>query len=699
MPARFVLGLNQYTHSAAAALLDDRGRIVHALAKERVTRKKHDGGDTSAVVEALLEQAGVGVDQLELVVANCHLFRIRPFERDLAWSTALHQVPPTYLSPANLLPGVPKHELSHHLAHAWSVLPELSAERGLIVVADGIGSTWADVQRRSSGSELGPYTSDADLPCSAEFVEVPANLPGDGTWREAESVYRFDGLRLERLFKRWTREHTPVGAVYSRVASHVFGDWNVCGKVMGLAPWSGEWAADAPPRSILSGSLESLAIDWERLRAEPGPNAWAAGEHRSSHTRLCADVQRDLEDVLLEFLTRLQRTTGATCVALVGGVALNSTANGRIAREAGFEHVVVPPWPGDDGVALGCAHFGHHLLRPDARPPRAPTSPYLGSSASRAQLDEALDEVAPWIEWSECDGAGCAPDPAAIDPAWLGSARGRIECAADALARGEVVGWFQGRSEFGPRALGHRSILATPADAGMVERINAAIKKREAFRPFAPTVLAERAEEFFEDVTPSPWMSLTVRTKPEARARIPAVVHVDGTARLQTLARDDEPLFRALIDAFAQRTGLPLVLNTSLNMRGQPLAESATDALALFLDSALDLLVLEDRAVRRRPFPERSEHATALPRPHPGYSAEVVTNADGDAVSVALMAHGDNWTSDALELTVLEACTGEISLSDLVAELGAELEATQDELLEVLRTLHARRLVSFDGGS
>ena len=709
MAARFVLGLNQYAHSAAACLVDSEGRVAHALAKERLTRKKHDGGDTSGVVAALLERAGVRLDAIALAVANCHLFRIRPFERDLPWSVALHQQPSSALDACNLLPGVPKHELSHHLAHAWSLQAELAGRPALILVADGIGTTWADLQGRSSASDLGPYTSDADLPRAAAFREVPAGLPGAGTWREAETVYRFDGGDLTCLFKRWTREHSPVllhnygfenmesvGAVYSRVASHVFGDWNVCGKVMGLAPWVRRWCASADARAVLEGPLEELRIDWERLRSEPGPNAWGSAAQRAAHTRLAADVQRDLEEVLLEFLTRLRRETGETTLALAGGVALNSTANGRLAREAGFERVLVPPWPGDDGVAVGCALFGHRHLNPNAPTPRGAPAPYLGTSASVDEIDAALDEAAPWIDTASADGAGPAPEVGCMGSDWIAAARGRVEAAAAALARGEVIGWFQGRSEFGPRALGHRSILATPADARHVERINAAVKKREGFRPFAPTVLAERAKELFEGVTPSPWMSLTVSTRTEWRARIPAVVHVDGSARLQTLERGAEPLFHALLEAFCERTGLPLLLNTSLNTRAEPLVESASDAVGLLLDSDLDLLVLEDRLVRRRAFPREHDFEHARPTQYAGFSAQVVSDADGDAVAVVLMAHGRNWEADALELTVLEACDGASSVAELTSSLAPELGMDAGELLDVLRRLYGRQLVHFE---
>lgn len=718
MSARLVLGLNQYTHSASACLLDEQGEIVGALEKERITRRKHDGGDTAAVVEALLEQHGVALEDIALVVANNHLFRIRPFEERLAFGCALHQHPPSALRASSLFPGVAKHELSHHLAHAWSVLPLAPFDEGLIVVADGIGTTRADLEKTSVGSELGPYTSDVDLPAMAGFEQFPTELPPHATAREGETVYRFKGLKLERVQKRWIQERTPVflynygfedmeslGAVYSRVSSHLFGDWNACGKVMGLAPWQQRWGAasqgEPPLDPILRGPLESLHIDWPALTAAERANSWQQVRDgdaalRSQYTELAARVQHDLEGVLLEWLTRLREETGARNLCFAGGVALNSTANGRIAREAGFEQVFIPPWPGDDGIAIGCALFGHHALHSEAAARRKCFSPYQGGRATEDSIEDAMDQYGPWLELEQVDAAGMAPQPDEQDEGWLDHAVGRVQAAVSALAAGETVGWFQGRSEFGPRALGNRSILATPSEAGMIDRINAAIKKREGFRPFAPTVLSESAAEWFPQVTPSPAMSLTVAADPDHAAHIPAVVHVDGSARIQTLDADANPLYRRVIEGFAEQTGLPMVLNTSFNVKGEPIVETPGDALRHFLDSELDLVVLEGWTARKRAFPSGDALATAVPHQLPSFTAEVVSNAEGDAIRVSLLAHGDNFEAGQLELGILEACTGEASVAELEAEFAAEFEVASAEFQAALERLYGWRLVWFN---
>jgi carbamoyltransferase len=713
MTARLVLGLNQYTHSAAACLLDEGGQVLGALAKERVTRRKHDGGDAAAVVEALLEACGRSLDEIGLVVANNHLFRIRAFEQHLNFACALHQQPPSALRDSNLFPGVPKHELSHHLAHAWSVLPFAPFEEGLILVADGIGTTRADLERASVGSELGSYTSDVDLPAAASFQQFPAEAPAHSTAREGETVYQFRGLHLERLWKRWIQERTPVflynygfenmeslGAVYSRVSSQIFGDWNACGKVMGLAPWKQAWAGKVGSSPLMTGPLEDLKVDWPTLLTAEQPAEWPAAQAgdedlRANYTALAAQVQVDLEEVLLEFLTRLRKQTGARNLCMAGGVALNSTANGRIAREAGFEQVFIPPWPGDEGIAVGCAWFGHHLQQPTCEAPRRCFAPYQGGAAHPDSLEEALETFGPWLEIESLDAAGFAPAVEQQDRAWIESAAGRIRSAAEAIEAGDTVGWFQGRSEFGPRALGNRSILATPAQADMVERINAAIKKREGFRPFAPSVLAAHAADWFPQVTPSPAMSLTVPVAADKAAQIPAVVHVDGSARIQTLEAEDNPLYHALIEACYARTGLPMVLNTSFNVKGEPIVETPSDALRHFLDSELDCVVLEGVGARKLLFPEGEMLAEAVPQQLPSFTAEVVSDAQGDAVAVSLLAHGDNFDAGQLELGILEACLGEATVAELESEFSNEFEVEPEEFRAGLARLYNWRLLWF----
>jgi carbamoyltransferase len=291
-------------------------------------------------------------------------------------------------------------------------------------------------------------------------------------------------------------------------------------------------------------------------------------------------VQEDAETVLLERARRLHEETGATNLVMAGGVALNCVANGRIARETPFENVWIQPAAGDDGIAIGAAYYGHLALG-GGRRGFVMERPYLGREYSTEEVEAALRPRSVRLAVNR------------EQPADLARATARR------LAAGDVVGWFQGRSEFGPRALGNRSILADPRDAAMKDHVNARVKHRQGFRPFAPAVLAERADEIFEGHRESPFMLLAETVRPEWRDRIAATVHVDGSARVQTVREETNPRFYALIRAFADLTGVPVVLNTSFNIRGEPIVEDPFDAVECVLGTGIDVLVLGDFLLRK----------------------------------------------------------------------------------------------------
>lgn len=396
--------------------------------------------------------------------------------------------------------------------------------------------------------------------------------------------------------------------------------------------------------------------------------------------------------VTLEWLCRLQQQTGETNLCLVGGVVQNSVLNGRVAREAGFEHVFIPPYPGDEGIAAGCAAYALHAILPQLGVPAparrgSPWPACMGRAYSAAEVQAAMDEFSPWIEEVTLaaaprtapdggsvddetdedfvsaedleeyraleaeleaelaaqikaeleaeieaarptstaetaagagaqDGAGAGPSSAARggarDGAWDAPSAAVLQYTAEALARGEIVGWVNGRAEVGARALGHRSILANPAMAENHRKVNHA-KQREQWRPLAPSVLAEEADSWFDGLPTlaSPYMQITATVRPEVREQVPAITHVDGSARLQTVGEADAPIYHALIAAFFALVGVPMLMNTSFNLARMPIVESPRDALACFLeaDEALSLLVLHGRLIRRRPFPTGA-HAT-----------------------------------------------------------------------------------------
>ena len=328
-------------------------------------------------------------------------------------------------------------------------------------------------------------------------------------------------------------------------------------------------------------------------------------------------MQSDLETVCMDFVRHFKEQTGETKLCLAGGVALNSVLNGRLARELGFESTFVPPYPGDDGIAVGCCAYGLFGRPPSsARAPdddgddggtvpadaaviapplwKGPVSPYLGPMPTPSSMRDAIEWGAPWLEVEI-----------------VADENERDNLIVDELASGGVVAVYNGRSEMGPRALGHRSILADPRKKGLVRFINEFVKKRESFRPFAPSCLAEEAGRWFdlgepgerEDANVSPYMSMTAMVKDDKRELIPAVTHVDGSSRLQTVTSSAEPRYHRLISAFYRATGVPMVLNTSFNtLKGEPIVETPRDAIRSFLSSmgTIEMLVMGDYVIKRK---------------------------------------------------------------------------------------------------
>lgn len=290
-----------------------------------------------------------------------------------------------------------------------------------------------------------------------------------------------------------------------------------------------------------------------------------------------ADLARCGQDVFAEMMEALLGETAALVpsanLVLAGGCALNSSFNGKIAGRHGFNEVFVPSAPADDGNAIGAAWLSHAQANPDWRAPKGPASPYLGSTVST----EPFERMQAW----EPRLRKLAPDEVAPVTAKL-------------LTEGKLIGWVQGRAEFGPRALGNRSIIADPRPADAKDILNAKVKYREAFRPFAPSILAEQAPDWFEHYQDAPYMERTLVWKEAVRARVPAVVHEDGTGRLQSVTAERNPRYHALISAFHALTGVPVILNTSFNIMGKPILHTAEDAILMFYTSGLDALVIED---------------------------------------------------------------------------------------------------------
>ncbi|KAA8496845.1 Nodulation protein NolNO [Porphyridium purpureum] len=678
---KVVLGLCKYSHDSSVAVVDaETGQLLFAAAKERLTRRKHDGGPVGQLVEHALDSLGLSLDAVELVVSNNHHFRISDYEKRLPFAAAIGYVEEDALDSWNTLASCKarKMEISHHIAHLFSTAPYSGfKDEHLVIVMDGMGEAFREFARSRGDGDTGSCDYATELNSMPDSVQAQWMPPlavlntAEYGHREAESVYRVkNGMRDVSLeFKRFARENSPpelynhgfenmdsLGAVYSRISSHIFGDWNACGKVQGLASYAVEKSERLrrTNKPFMRGSLldGSFRVEWEHLASLANTNRWSESKKNpdlfSQYVCDAAQVQLDLETVVLDLLHGMQKRTGIRHVALAGGVALNSTMNGRIIRECGFEEVYISPFPGDEGIAIGCAMYGYSSIHTNSAEclTQASMSPYLGREYGKEEIDEAVSLHAAWL------------DRVKVKKAEL------FSCVAEMLAEGKVVAWFQGRAEVGARALGNRSILADPRNASMVDRINVNIKQRETFRPFAPSVLSEHVADYFEADQPniSPYMSVTVPVLKEKRAVVPAITHIDGTARLQTVSRVQNERFYRLIEAFMDLTGVPMLLNTSLNIAGEPIVETPIDCIRAFLASAIDVLVLGDDVYTKRAPTRALRDSLVRVVDQTYFRVEQTRNMEGDVSYTHMVVD----RGDGLETRIKFDCAEEYELFNLL---------------------------------
>jgi len=534
-----VLGVNAVFHDPAAALVVD-GRIVAAAEEERFSRRKHGKSPVPFATWELPEQA----------IAWC-LERggLRPDDLDAigySYDPALAPAPDDIT------------------ADEWEGLRTLYAQRAPRFLATlgldpGIVRFVAHHVAHAASAHLC-----ADAPSSAVLVV-------DGRGERASHLAghaRADGS-LEILAAQ-ALPHS-LGLLYEELTEHLgFRRSSDEYKVMAMASYGTPRHLDAfrdLVRTTDDGGFTVAPVDWTAFAPR------SEGEWTDAHADLACSVQRRLEEVLLDLARWLHARTGEATLTMAGGVALNCVANSRIWREGPFDAVWVQPASGDSGTALGAAlrvasDLGDRV------------APMAGADLGRS-WDE--DELEAWLRAARID----YDRPADI-----------AEAVAQTLADDGVVAWFQGASEYGPRALGRRSLLADPRHAVNLERLND-VKGREQFRPVAPMVREERAAEIFDGPLPSPYMLFTHDVHPAWRDRIPAVVHVDGTARIQTVSAAREPLVAAMLSAFERRTGVPVVVNTSLNTAGRPMVDDPRDALECFGSAPVDALAIGPFIVRR----------------------------------------------------------------------------------------------------
>ena len=566
--------LGYFGHDASAALLHD-GRVVACAAEERFTRVKYSlnlAGNTLLPVNAVrycIAEAGITMDDVDLVAHYCAFTSalvdrrcdlLRPFLSDADLTRLRASYGDVYeemmsldavhrqftamagCSPRCLVP------VRHHRAHAASAFFPSGFPEALVATMDGTGEVESGMIAVGSGRSITEIAT-ASLPASLGtlYLIITVFLG----FRSLGDEYKVMGLasygdpsRYRRAFERFVQ----------------------------LGP-DGTYGTPLLPGEALK----------DHLLSELGLPRAPGEELGSRHADIAAALQDALHRAVMHVLAHARHETGLDRLCLAGGVALNCTLNGVIARSGLFKRVFVQPASGDEGCSIGAAYAAYleetgGELPDDRRWEHA----YWGPGYADGEVMNALQEFSDRVSWVRSEDI--------------------VNETAARLASGQVVGWYQGRMEFGPRALGNRSILADPRDAGMKDRINEKVKRREQFRPFAPAIPCERAAEFFDmsGLPDSPFMLFTVPVWERCRAVIPAVTHVDGTARLQTVARATNPRFWDLLHAFGRLTGVPVLLNTSFNVRNEPIVCTPHDACACFVSTEIDCLVIGDYIATKR---------------------------------------------------------------------------------------------------
>ena len=561
-----VLGINHSNDSAATLVVD--GHVVAASQEERWSRIKHDRSFPHRAVKFCLDDQGLTLDDVDAVA----FFWNPGVHAEVAsWRQSAqprHHLEYLYSLPNNLLPlwdgdgvdGVEQifrmrsgralrlHYVTHHLCHAASVLYRAPFEDCAILTVDGYG------ERASTHLAVGRGRSIETL----STIECPHS----------------------------------VGMLYAALTQYLgFKANSGEGKVMGLASYGQPTCLDEVRRlyeltddgfrldlSYFSFFTERRRRYSERLVALLGPERAPEGPIEQRHMDIAASLQLGTEELLLHLARIARERTGMTNLGMAGGVVLNCVANARIIRESGFERFFFQPAAGDAGTSQGAAlwvtHGIHGLPRVDD-----PVVDTLGAHYDDETIEKELQRAN--VSYVH------AAHPEAL--------------AARLIADGRIVGWFQGRAELGPRALGNRSIVADPRGPAMKDVLNARVKFREWFRPFAPSVLEEKCGEWFSSGVPSPFMLRVYDTLPHKRETVPAITHVDGTARVQTVSQRENPRYHALITAFERLTGVPMVLNTSFNIRGEPIVNTVADALKCFFTTDMDALFVGSFALARDP--------------------------------------------------------------------------------------------------
>jgi carbamoyltransferase len=568
-----ILGISCYFHDAAAALLID-GQLVAAAEEERFSRRKHDSNFPRLAIDFCLRRAQLKPADLDRVV-----FFEKPF---LKLERLLVSTLVTWPRSRALFSESMISFLGNKVWIRSRLEEELRVPRAKIFFSEH------HLSHAASAFLVSPFAESAIL-----------TVDGVGEWTTT-SIGVGKGNQI-RLLEEIRFPHS-LGLLYSAFTAFLGFEVNEGEyKVMGMAPYGKPRYVDEVRRvvNLRGDGAFDLNLDYfefqhstqraynrrfERLFGAPRqPDAPFDPEEPNSrrYADIAASIQGVMEEAMLGLARRARERTGMKRLCIAGGVALNSVANGRLMRELELDEIYIQPAAGDSGGALGAALFAWHMVEGHPRE-------FL---MDRADWGETHTDASRWL-----DRQSVAHRRLPVHEL--------IDHVADLIAQGRVVGWFQGRFEWGPRSLGHRSILANPGLPEMKDRVNRAVKFREPFRPFAPSLTAGCASEYIdlaspEQHYPARFMLYVVPVREEQRTRLPAVTHVDGTARPQVVHANVQPLFHALLQKTAEKTGFPVLLNTSFNLRGEPIVASPVDALHTFSASALDALVIEDCLIQK----------------------------------------------------------------------------------------------------
>ncbi len=557
-----ILGVSCFYHDSSAALLQD-GKITAAAQEERWTRKKHDISFPENAIRYCLEQAGITIKQVDAV--GFYEKPILKFERLL--SSHLETFPKSYKVFVQALPSwiteklrIPnilrkkfKYEgnvffVDHHMAHAASSFHASPFEEAAIFTADGVGEWTTTTLGYGKGAEV-------------------------------------------TLLKELHFPHS-LGLLYSAVTAHLgFKVNNDEYKVMGLAPYGKPTYYDEFKKIIDVKEDGSYRLDMKyftfhygarmlsrKFEEKFGPTRRKEGPVEERHKDIAASLQKVVEEVVFAAVNHLQGITKTKNLCLAGGVALNSVANGKLTRMTPFKNVYVPPAPSDPGAAVGAATVVYHMLLGKPRTAVMDRAD-LGPGFSHSQIKEFLDSKQ--VAYREI------PE------------KELTKTVAKLLWENNVVGWFQGRMEFGERALGNRSILANPCNPEMKDILNLKVKHREQFRPFAPVITAEDTNKYFDADIEVPFMSFVYPVKEPKRKLLPAITHVDGSGRLQTIRKGANPRYYGVIKEFEKLSKVPILVNTSFNIRGEPIVMTPEHAYRCFTGTGIDYLVLDTFLIKR----------------------------------------------------------------------------------------------------